>query len=316
MSFKSCSLLCIAILLALSSAIDGFNITELLEKYPDLSSFNRYITEAKLADQINSRNTITVLAVENGAISSIAGKPPAVIKAIISTHIILDYYDEKKLVEVHPSHPQLTTLFQSTGLAVKQQGFLNVSLIGEGEIAFSPAGTSDYSELVKTVVTEPYNISVLQIAKPIIAPGIDNETQLAQPPQAAKASPPTGTAKAPAPSKDSAKTPAPSTQSAKAPAPSGAKAPAPASKGGAKAPAPAGDAKSPSPTTTEAPAPSDTAAAPSPAESHAPVAADAPAADGPAADDGDAADTASSSSIIKMSLVGSVMAFASLLIVL
>ncbi|BAT82245.1 hypothetical protein LR48_Vigan07g235300 [Vigna angularis] len=305
MSFKSSSLLCIALLLALSSTINGFNITEMLEKYPELSSFNKYITESKLADQINSRNTITVLAVENGAISSISGKTPAVIKAIIGTHIILDYYDEKKLMEVQANSSQLTTLYQSTGLAVKQQGFVNVSLIGEGEIAFSPAGTSDYSELVKTVTTQPYNISILQITKPLISPGVDNQTQSAQSPQQAKASPPTETAKAPAPSTQSGKASAPSTDSAKAPA----------TKDGAKAPAPAEDAKSPSAATAEAPAPSETAAAPSPAESpnaDAPATADAPA-DGPAADG--AADTASSSTI-KMSLVGSVMAIASLLIVL
>lgn len=307
MSFKSSSLLCIALLLALSSTINGFNITEMLEKYPELSSFNKYITESKLADQINSRNTITVLAVENGAISSISGKTPEVIKAIIATHVILDYYDEKKLMEVQASSPQLTTLYQSTGLAVNQQGFVNVSLIGEGEIAFTPAGTKDYSELVKTVTTQPYNISILQITKPLIAPGIDNQTKSAQSPQQAKASPPTETAKAPAPSTKTAKAPAPSTESAKAPA----------TKDGAKAPAPAEDAKSPTaPESAEAPAPSETAAAPSPAESpkaDAPTEADAPA-DGPAADA--AADTASSSTIIKMSLVGSCMAFASLLIVL
>ncbi|XP_047161111.1 fasciclin-like arabinogalactan protein 3 [Vigna umbellata] len=305
MSFKSSSLLCIALLLALSSTINGFNITEMLEKYPELSSFNKYITESKLADQINSRNTITVLAVENGAISSISGKTPAVIKAIIGTHIILDYYDEKKLMEVQANSSLLTTLYQSTGLAVKQQGFVNVSLIGEGEIAFSPAGTSDYSELVKTVTTQPYNISILQITKPLIAPGVDNQTQSAQSPQQAKASPPTETARAPAPSTQSGKASAPSTDSAKAPA----------TKDGAEAPAPAEDAKSPSAATAEAPAPSETAAAPSPAESpkaDAPATADAPA-DGPAADG--AADTASSSTI-KMSLVGSVMAIASLLIVL
>jgi len=104
-----------ALLLAFSSAIHGFDITKMLEEYPELSSFNKHITEAKLADQINSRNTITVLAVDNDGISSIAGKSPEVIKAIISTHIVLDYYDEKKLVEAQAASPQLTTLYQSSG---------------------------------------------------------------------------------------------------------------------------------------------------------------------------------------------------------
>jgi len=281
MSFKSSSLLCIAFLLAFSSAVYGFDITKMLEKEPELSSFNKYITEAKLADQINSRNTITVLAVGNDAISSIAGKSPELIKAIISTHVILDYYDEKKLVEAQASTPQLTTLFQSSGNAVKEQGFVKVSLIGEGEIAFSSVGSSDYSELVKPIASEPYNISILQVTKPIIPPGLDSQT--AQSPQQAKASPPT-----------SSKT--------------------------AKAPAPSKTANSPSPAkSSEAPAPSYTAAAPSPSETVAesPLgSSDAPAtaAEGPAADDGDAASDSSSSSTVKMGLVA-VMAFASLFIV-
>ena len=165
MDFKNSSLLCLALFLACSSAIRAFDITQLLGQYPEFSTFNKYLTETKLADQINSRNTITVLAVEDSAMHSIAAKSPEAIKAIIGTHVILDFFDEKKLMEAQASSQQLTTLFQASGLAVNQQGFLKVALVGEGEIAFGSAASdapADATELVRTVTSEPYKHPLVQ----------------------------------------------------------------------------------------------------------------------------------------------------------
>ncbi|KAK7293548.1 hypothetical protein RJT34_16416 [Clitoria ternatea] len=295
MGSKSSSFLCLTILLAFSSAIYAFDVTELLGQYPDLSTFNKYITENKLADEINSRNTITVLTVANGAIASIAGKSPQVIKAIISTHVILDYFDEKKLSEAQGNGQQLTTLYQASGNAVNNQGFLKIALIGEDKIAFGSAvdGAPTDAELVRTVSTEPYNISILQVNKPIIAPGIGSQTPSAEAPVPAQS------AKAPVP-----------TQAAKASSPAqAAKAPSPSSSTGAKAPTPSGDGSdAESPTL----APAD-----GPIGVEGPVVAEGPVGDYEGDDEGDAADTfASSSSTTKIGLVEAVMAFASLLIVI
>ncbi|XP_028208930.1 fasciclin-like arabinogalactan protein 3 [Glycine soja] len=297
MDFKNSSLLCLALFLACSSAIRAFDITQLLGQYPEFSTFNKYLTETKLADQINSRNTITVLAVEDSAMHSIAAKSPEAIKAIIGTHVILDFFDEKKLMEAQASSQQLTTLFQASGLAVNQQGFLKVALVGEGEIAFGSAASdapADATELVRTVTSEPYNISILQVTKPILAPGVDSPT-----PASSSGAQPSQGAKAPI-----------AAQSAKAPVQAQvAKSPVPAQS--AKAPTPLENAASPSPA-SESVAESPEVAAEAPATS--PVGAEAP---GPLADDVAPADvTASSASTTKMGLVMAVMAFASLFIVL
>lgn len=299
MSLKGSSLLCLVVVLACSSAIHAFDITQMLGQNPEFSTFNKYLTETKLADQINSRNTVTVLAVEDFAMHAIASKSPEAIKAIISTHVILDFFDEKKLMEAQASSQQLTTLFQASGLAVNQQGFLKVALVGEGEIAFGSAVAGapvDAAELVKTVTSEPYNISVLQVTKPIVAPGVDSATP--QPSQAAKAPVPAQGAKTPVPA-----------QGAKAPVASqGAKVPVPAQS--AKAPTPLETAAAPSPPSGgESIAESPEVAAEAPATS--PIGAEAP---GPVADAADV--PASSASTTKMGLVGAVMAFASLFIVL
>ncbi|KAG5098399.1 hypothetical protein JHK82_048253 [Glycine max] len=318
MDFKNSSLLCLTLFLACSSAIRAFDITQLLGQYPEFSTFNKYLTETKLADQINSRNTITVLAVEDSAMHSIAAKSPEAIKAIIGTHVILDFFDEKKLMEAQASSQQLTTLFQASGLAVNQQGFLKVALVGEGEIAFGSAASdapADATELVRTVTSEPYNISILQVTKPILAPGVDSPTPAsssgAQPSQGAKAPIAAQSAKAPVAAQE-AKTPMPSSQGVNAKAPvqaQVAKSPVPAQS--AKASTPLKNAASPSPA-SESVAESPEVAAEAPATS--PVGAEAP---GPLADDVAPADvTASSASTTKMGLVGAVMAFASLFIVL
>ncbi|XP_020210264.1 fasciclin-like arabinogalactan protein 3 [Cajanus cajan] len=287
MGFRSSSLLCMAILLACSSAIYAFDITKTLSKYPKFESLNKYLTETKLAEQMNSRNTITLLAVDNGGFSAIANKSPETIKAIISTHVILDYYDPKKLVEAIGNKEQLTTLYQSSGKAVNNQGFLTVSMVGEGEIAFGSAvkgAPADDAEFVEPITSEPYNISIIHVTKFIIPPGIDSQ--------------------------------------AKAPAPSGQTAKAPVSTKAAKAPAPTQAAKDSAPTpSAKAPIPSETAATPtaeSPVDA-ADASATSPSAEGPgpAADDGAAdAASASSPSTTKMGVVGVVMAFASLFIVL
>ncbi|WJX09918.1 hypothetical protein P8452_00699 [Trifolium repens] len=179
-------------------------------------------------------------------------------------------------MEAQGSGRQLTTLYQASGLAVNQQGFLKVKLIGEGEIAFGSAvsGAPIDVELVKTVVSQPYNISILQVTKPIVAPGIDPQ------------SPPVEVAKAPVPTKGG-KADAPSSEEVTAPSPSEVVTDSPAEAPAADAPA--ADASSPSL---------------------------APGPDGGEAEDAADAETPSSSLRTVVGLVGAVMCFASLLVVM
>ncbi|KAF7817192.1 fasciclin-like arabinogalactan protein 3 [Senna tora] len=155
-----------------------YNITRLLRQYPDLGLLNQYITEANLAEQINGRGTVTVLALDNGTLSSISGRSKDAIKAIVATHIILDYYDEKKLMNIKNDTTQLTTLYQASGLATRLQGFIKVFNAGGGQFYFGSAvrGAPYNSQFVGTITTQPYNISVLKVSAPIIPPGIDTQT--------------------------------------------------------------------------------------------------------------------------------------------
>ncbi|XP_042486143.1 fasciclin-like arabinogalactan protein 14 [Macadamia integrifolia] len=255
----SSSFICVSFFLLISSAT-AFNITKILEQHSDFSNFNNLLTQTQLASQINSRQTITVLALDNGAIGSISGKSNDVVKDILALHVVLDYYDQQKLQKISKKTALLTTLFQTSGLANSQLGFLNVTVTSNG-IAFGSAVEDSPidSNLVKSVASQPYNISVLQISSPIIPQGIDsikansssNHTNSPPP----KKSP--GPSKAPSPK--SAKAPAPSNDSAAAPSDSPAAGDAPKSSppAPAEADAPsAGTADAPGGGTADAPAPS------------------------------------------------------------
>lgn len=226
MDHKASALLSLAALfLFFTSSASAFNITKLLGTFPDFSNLNSLLLQTKLSDEINSRRTITVLAVDNGALSALSGKPTDLVKKVLSAHVILDYYDVEKLTALGTSNKTttLTTLFQASGQAVEQQGFLNVGLINEGEIAFGSAikGANLDSKLVKSVAAQPFNISVLQITRPISIPGIDSTPQ--RPSAAPVPSPKTAPAKSPVKAPAKAPVPAPK----KAPAPKKSEAPAP-----------------------------------------------------------------------------------------
>ncbi|ESQ43983.1 hypothetical protein EUTSA_v10005998mg [Eutrema salsugineum] len=162
-------------LLAVASTISGHNITQILADSPEYSSFNSYLSQTKLADEINSRTTITLLVLNNGAMSSLAGKHPlSVIKNALSLLVLLDYYDPQKLHKISKGTTLTTTLYQTTGNAPGNLGFVNVTDLKGGKVGFGSAapGSKLDSSYTKSVKQIPYNISVLEIDAPIIAPGI------------------------------------------------------------------------------------------------------------------------------------------------
>lgn len=99
-----------------------------------------------------------------------------VIKNILSLHVLHDYYDVEKLVRVLTSKTAIfATLYQTNnGETVSLKGFLEASMVNEGEIVFGSTalGSGLTVKLVKPVLSHPHTISVLQITAPIIAPGI------------------------------------------------------------------------------------------------------------------------------------------------
>ncbi|WVZ21133.1 hypothetical protein V8G54_008455 [Vigna mungo] len=177
MGFGKSSLLAVALLLAVCRSIQALDVLQALNN-PQYEQFNKALTEANLVDKINALKAVTVLPLCNDAMASLAGKSPEFVKATISSHVLIGYYDEKKLMENIGSQTPMETLLQSSGLAKDKQGYLLVQLVNEGEVVFgsaaSPAGTVFTVGLVQTVAKQPEEFSALEVTKPILVPGIEN----------------------------------------------------------------------------------------------------------------------------------------------
>ncbi|KAF8080403.1 hypothetical protein N665_0948s0001 [Sinapis alba] len=143
------------------------NVTRLLSNHPSFSSFNHFLTQTHLADEINRRTTITVCAVDNAAMTALTSKGYTIstLKNILSLHVLLDYFGAKKLHQISGGSALAATLFQATGEAPGTTGFVNITMLRGGKVGFGPKDGDLSSFFVKSIEEVPYNISVIQISR-------------------------------------------------------------------------------------------------------------------------------------------------------
>ncbi|KAJ6680602.1 FASCICLIN-LIKE ARABINOGALACTAN PROTEIN [Salix purpurea] len=129
-------------LLASTATVNAHNITRILAKHPQFSTFNHYLTVTHLAAEINRRQTITVLALDNAAM---------------------------KLHQITNGTEVTATMFQATGSAPGSSGYVNITDLNGGKVAFGAEDSNGKIDAVyvKSLVEIPYNISVLQISQPL-----------------------------------------------------------------------------------------------------------------------------------------------------
>ncbi|KAM0946754.1 putative fasciclin-like arabinogalactan protein [Dioscorea sansibarensis] len=154
---------------------EAHNITAILEGSPDYSIYNNYLTNTKIADEINSRETVTCLVLPNAAMATLASKgPPAAIKKALSLLTLLDYFDPSKLHNLPGGSTFTTALLQTTGTVTGNQGFVNITDARGGKVTFSSAvtGSKPAAVYTKSIKEIPYNLSVLEISDPIFYPGL------------------------------------------------------------------------------------------------------------------------------------------------
>ncbi|KAL6202817.1 hypothetical protein ACLB2K_026522 [Fragaria x ananassa] len=164
----------------LFSFAHGHNITHLLAKHPEFSTFNRYLSLTHLAADINDRTTITVCAVDNSAMSALLAKHLSIysIKNILSLHVLLDYFGAKKLHQITNGTALAATMFQATGSALGSSGFVNITDLKGGKVGFTPEDNdgSFAAHFVKSVEELPYNISVIHISAVLPSPAAEAPT--------------------------------------------------------------------------------------------------------------------------------------------
>ncbi|KAK7837770.1 fasciclin-like arabinogalactan protein 2 [Quercus suber] len=157
------------LLVFLLPSSNAHNITQILAQHPEFSTFNHYLTITHLASEINRRLTITVLAVDNAAMSSLLSKHLSVytIKNVLSLHVLVDYFGSKKLHQITNGSALTSSMFQATGSAPGSSGYVNVTDLKGGKVGFGAEDDNGNLDAVyvKSVKEIPYNISVLQISQ-------------------------------------------------------------------------------------------------------------------------------------------------------
>ncbi|KAL2972634.1 hypothetical protein AAZX31_14G004200 [Glycine max] len=153
------------------ATVPAHNITRMLAAHPGFSTFNHYLSVTHLAEEINRRQTITVLALDNAAMSSLLDKHLSLptIKNVLSLHILVDYFGAKKLHQINNSTTLVSSMFQATGSASGTAGYVNITNLKAGKVGFAAEDNdgSLHSFYVKSVKEMPYYISVLQISAAI-----------------------------------------------------------------------------------------------------------------------------------------------------
>ncbi|CAL0317411.1 unnamed protein product [Lupinus luteus] len=159
------------IILLSSSTAKAHNITRILANHPGFSTYNHYLSVTHLADEINRRRTITVLAIDNAGMQSLLAKHLSVstLKNVLSLHILVDYFGAIKLHKITNGTTLVSSVFQATGAAAGTAGYVNITNLKGGKVGFGAEDNdgSLHSFYVKSIDEVSYDISVLQISQPL-----------------------------------------------------------------------------------------------------------------------------------------------------
>lgn len=171
-------LLGVAVLLCSAApASAAFNITKILAQHPEFSTFNHYLTVTHLAGEINRRNTITVLVVDNHGMGDVLAKHLTLfaLKNVLSLHVLADFLGAKRLHQINHRSTAVSTLLQATGIAPGTSGYVNITNMRGGKVAFGAASEESNaaalnSFFVKSVDEVKYEIAVIQITTMLRSP--------------------------------------------------------------------------------------------------------------------------------------------------
>ncbi|XP_078443288.1 fasciclin-like arabinogalactan protein 2 [Wolffia australiana] len=171
------AMLAVLIVLAAIPVSLAFNITTILAEHPEFSTFNHYLSATHLATEINQRNTITVLAVDNAGMAEVLAKHLSIfsLKNLLYLHVLADYFGPRRLHQITHRSTTVATLFQATGSAPGTTGYVNITDLAGGRVGFGAASERSneaefHSFFVKMVHDVPYKVSVIQITKMLRSP--------------------------------------------------------------------------------------------------------------------------------------------------
>ncbi|XP_062209727.1 fasciclin-like arabinogalactan protein 10 [Phragmites australis] len=166
----------LACLLLPMASVRGRNITAMLGGYKEYKLYNKYLSETKVCDEINARQStsMTILVLSDDAMSKLvsdAGESLAAIKNALRLLSVLDYYDRKKVKKY--GSESAATLYQATGDAVSTTGNVKVTDQDGSNYGFASATPgAKVSTVTKEVKTMSFKFSILEISAPVEFDGL------------------------------------------------------------------------------------------------------------------------------------------------
>ncbi|CAL4937424.1 unnamed protein product [Urochloa decumbens] len=174
--FAAAAVLLLACLLVASPAARARNITAILDGYKEYKLYNKYLSETKVCDEINSRQStsMSILVLSNDAMTTLAkdaGDSLPAIKNALRLHSVLDYYDRKKVKKY--GDESAATLYQATGDAAAATGNVKVVDQEDKNYGFSAATAgARICTVTKEVETHPFKFAILEVTAPIEFDGL------------------------------------------------------------------------------------------------------------------------------------------------
>ena len=162
--------LILAALLLCSVAANAQKVEDLLAPFPNFSTFRQLLISTGIINEVDMRSSLTFLMPDNAVLNNFVAShqtlTPQEVADALRYHVLLQYLDVGTLQTLaYATGSQVTTLYQSTGRANGQDGFVNITGMPNNVIEVSAAapGSPPQAAIITNVTAAPYNYSFFQI---------------------------------------------------------------------------------------------------------------------------------------------------------
>ena len=160
----------VAALLLCSVAANAQKVEDLLLPFPNYSAFKQLLIATGIINEVDMRSSLTFLMPDNAVLNSFVASHPTLtpqeVADALRYHVLLQYLDVGNLQTLaYTIGSQVTTLYQTTGRANGQDGFVNITGMPNNVISVSAAalGSVPQAVILTNVTAAPYNYSFFQI---------------------------------------------------------------------------------------------------------------------------------------------------------
>jgi hypothetical protein len=195
----------VAALLLCSVAANAQKVEDLLAPFPNYSTFRQLLISTGIINEVDMRSSLTFLMPDNDVLNSFVASHQTLtaqeVADALRYHVLLQYLDVGTLQTLaYTTGSQVTTLYQTTGRANGQDGFVNITGMANNVIEVSAAapGSPPQAAIITNVTAVPYNYSFFQIDNVLVPNNLKPAAPSAAPTGAPMGAPMMGPSMAPA----------------------------------------------------------------------------------------------------------------------